>query len=468
MITKGEALITLAVVASAAPKTPPPRESAPPADEAPRDFRARLAQSEAEAPPGTGASTPAAESPPPSTRGAPPGDSPPTVPMAGAGVTLDHPVEASSAETIGMAIAASAGASAATAPPLSAGPTAAAPESDGEPPEKIAEKTAETAAEAIALAGGVAQSAAALQAPAVPGSAPTMAPDGSPADSVGGGTAPSAVALAEGLAAAAAPDPASGRALSRAMPQTPESQPSTPGPRANAADASALTGAPPFQPGITEAPSAFGAERLAHAFSEAMDRASTPTAPQAAAADAGTPGAASGPGALAGATVALAPSVTAAGPPGSTAPPLPPSILFQATPAPEQVISAVRLLRLTGRDEIRLRLDPPDLGTVHVRVVEENGRLAVHLRAEHAGTADLLQQLLPQLRQQLQTAALSLESLESSLGNGFGFAPGHSGTDQGDGEAWGQNEGPPGPTAPDALGASAPITVIVHLVDARA
>ena len=99
---------------------------------------------------------------------------------------------------------------------------------------------------------------------------------------------------------------------------------------------------------------------------------------------------------------------------------------------PEQIVASVRLLRLSGRDEIRVRLEPPELGTVRLRVVAVDGELTVRMQAQRVATAEALQQALPQLREALQQAQFSTSTLEVMTGDGWSFQ-----AESGQGEAEG-------------------------------
>ena len=85
------------------------------------------------------------------------------------------------------------------------------------------------------------------------------------------------------------------------------------------------------------------------------------------------------------------------------------------------------MLQLSGREEIRLRLDPPELGAVRVRLVEQDGAITVLLRAEQALSAELIRQALPQLREALENARVVVGDLGASLGDASEFGPGQSG-----------------------------------------
>jgi flagellar hook-length control protein FliK len=73
------------------------------------------------------------------------------------------------------------------------------------------------------------------------------------------------------------------------------------------------------------------------------------------------------------------------------------------TPAPlvEQVVKVVRVLTNEQRSEMRVRMWPPNLGELNVRLVHEGDSLRVQLAAETGAARDLLEARLPQLRHAL-------------------------------------------------------------------
>jgi len=73
------------------------------------------------------------------------------------------------------------------------------------------------------------------------------------------------------------------------------------------------------------------------------------------------------------------------------------------TPAPlvDQVVRVVRVLTNEQRTEMRVRMWPPNLGELNVRLVHENDSLCVQLAAETGAARDLLEARLPQLRHAL-------------------------------------------------------------------
>ena len=75
------------------------------------------------------------------------------------------------------------------------------------------------------------------------------------------------------------------------------------------------------------------------------------------------------------------------------------------TMAPEQVIEAVIERAEAGGGEVHIRLDPPELGEVTIRVITDGDSVRVHIQAER-----------PEAAQLLRNAASALESLLSERG----------------------------------------------------
>ena len=78
----------------------------------------------------------------------------------------------------------------------------------------------------------------------------------------------------------------------------------------------------------------------------------------------------------------------------------------------ETVARAVRV----GARELRLRLQPPELGNLNVRVVETPRGVRVSVEASTAEVAELIQQQLPLLRAALEARDLRVEQLEVRQG----------------------------------------------------
>ncbi len=98
----------------------------------------------------------------------------------------------------------------------------------------------------------------------------------------------------------------------------------------------------------------------------------------------------------------------------------------------DSVASAVRV----GQDELRLVLNPPDLGQLDVRIVETSDGLRVSLHASTREASELIQQQLPALQAALETRDLRVERLEvrADLGGGLD-QPGERGDRRGSPEA---------------------------------
>ena len=86
-----------------------------------------------------------------------------------------------------------------------------------------------------------------------------------------------------------------------------------------------------------------------------------------------------------------------------------------ATPAPEafsaDLANTVRRASLLGDQEVRLLLNPPELGHLDIRIVESPGGLRVVLEATTAEARELIEQQLPMLRSALEARDLRVERL---------------------------------------------------------
>ncbi|MFY9973744.1 MAG: flagellar hook-length control protein FliK, partial [Chromatiaceae bacterium] len=100
-----------------------------------------------------------------------------------------------------------------------------------------------------------------------------------------------------------------------------------------------------------------------------------------------------------------------------------------------------RVLWLIGRREslAELHLDPPDLGSLEIRVRHERDATSVHFLVQSGAARDLLESALPRLRELFGEAGLSLQHLEVSERQ-----PGRHGGGQdsgpGGGHAWREEE----------------------------
>lgn len=72
----------------------------------------------------------------------------------------------------------------------------------------------------------------------------------------------------------------------------------------------------------------------------------------------------------------------------------------------ESMAGRIRLMIDHGAGEARLRLDPPELGTIDVRISVVDDKTFVHMTASHAAGRDALEQSLPRLRELLAAGGL--------------------------------------------------------------
>lgn len=105
----------------------------------------------------------------------------------------------------------------------------------------------------------------------------------------------------------------------------------------------------------------------------------------------------------------------------------------QSMPLATQVAETVRAAVLRGDHEIRLLLNPGDLGQIDIRITEQGGVLRLQLDASRSPTRDLLAREMPALQQALEARDLRVERIQVS----------HSGpaSADGSGAAWQQGFG---------------------------
>ena len=74
----------------------------------------------------------------------------------------------------------------------------------------------------------------------------------------------------------------------------------------------------------------------------------------------------------------------------------------------ESMAGRIRLLIDQGTGEARLRLNPPELGTIDVRISVVDDKTFVHMTASHSAGRDALEQSLPRLRELLAARGLDV------------------------------------------------------------
>jgi flagellar hook-length control protein FliK len=102
-------------------------------------------------------------------------------------------------------------------------------------------------------------------------------------------------------------------------------------------------------------------------------------------------------------------------------------------PVATQVAETVHAAVLRGDHEIRLLLNPGDLGRIDIRITEQDGVLRLHLDASRGATRELLEREMPALQQALEARDLRVARIQVS----------HSGSASADGSgaAWQQGFG---------------------------
>lgn len=126
----------------------------------------------------------------------------------------------------------------------------------------------------------------------------------------------------------------------------------------------------------------------------------------------GRPGQAAAPTPAAAALSAPLPATPAA----AAATPVPPSLPIAVAPGRpdwnEAVGQRVLWMISNGRQVAELRLNPPELGPVEVRVRADDDGLRLSFAAGNAGVRDALESAAPRLREMLQAEGLRLENMD--------------------------------------------------------
>lgn len=82
------------------------------------------------------------------------------------------------------------------------------------------------------------------------------------------------------------------------------------------------------------------------------------------------------------------------------------------------VAAHVRTLDRTGETEFRMRLDPPELGRVHVRLTTDGDAVRGHVLVADEAVRQVIESQLPELRQRLEAAGLSVGRFDVSTDPG--------------------------------------------------
>jgi flagellar hook-length control protein FliK len=80
----------------------------------------------------------------------------------------------------------------------------------------------------------------------------------------------------------------------------------------------------------------------------------------------------------------------------------------------QRVVSAFEAMG-NRTDSVRIRLSPPELGSLHLEISVQNGTLSAHLQAETPAARDLLLHNLPELRQRLSQQDIKVDRFDVDL-----------------------------------------------------
>jgi flagellar hook-length control protein FliK len=84
----------------------------------------------------------------------------------------------------------------------------------------------------------------------------------------------------------------------------------------------------------------------------------------------------------------------------------------------EQIARAARAELHSGRTELTLRLDPPTLGSVNMRVVSQGAAVTAHLEASAEASRDLINANLPALKEALAGVGIDISHFSVTVGGG--------------------------------------------------
>lgn len=137
-------------------------------------------------------------------------------------------------------------------------------------------------------------------------------------------------------------------------------------------------------------------------------------------------GSASGTNAITGQPSSLAAMQRAEAQPQPTALPL------QKEMAGEQLAERVQMLMSKNLKHVDIRLDPPELGRMQIKLAINNDQASVQFHVGNAQTRDLVEQAMPRLRELLQQQGIQLTQGSVQQDGNQQFAGQHTGTQQGE------------------------------------
>jgi flagellar hook-length control protein FliK len=82
-----------------------------------------------------------------------------------------------------------------------------------------------------------------------------------------------------------------------------------------------------------------------------------------------------------------------------------------ANPVPD-LADSVRGAVINGDTEVRLRLDPPEMGSLEIHIARQDGAIRIRVEATLASARDVIEQALPALQQALEARDMRVDRLE--------------------------------------------------------
>ena len=107
-----------------------------------------------------------------------------------------------------------------------------------------------------------------------------------------------------------------------------------------------------------------------------------------------------------------------------------------------QVVRGAQMMVSQGRTEVRVRLQPPELGVVRVELTSDQNNMMVEARitAERDEVRQLIERNLPQLRESLSASGVEVGSFDVYTQDPGGAPFGESAESSSNGSAWGRAE----------------------------
>ncbi|AGH82053.1 flagellar hook-length control protein [Psychromonas sp. CNPT3] len=83
---------------------------------------------------------------------------------------------------------------------------------------------------------------------------------------------------------------------------------------------------------------------------------------------------------------------------------------LHAKQASEMLGKRILMMISQGKQEVSIRLDPAELGSMHIKLVIQQDQLQLHIQTQHGQSRDLIEQHLPRLREQLAQQGINLNA----------------------------------------------------------